>query len=204
MTTQPTAYAGYPFVVGVAVYGSSSPSLLTIEKRSGKSWTKLATVTAGDTNVFVKLPRGNAQHLRATATFGTATVSSDARTVRVVKAAKWQTNRRDDGSYRDPRRPSVRLRIAGGGRKLSGFHADVPTICSSATSPTGTTPDISTIELPTVKLAPDGRFAVSGTYKSVKVRFSGRLKGRKLTGATAVIRTSVCSGSIAVQARRTA
>ena len=128
-------------------------------------------------------------------------MSSATRTVSVAKPSKWQTSRRDDGTYRDAERPSVRFTVSGGGRTLSGFHADVPTVCSSTSSPTGTDPGISTVELPKLRLAPDGGFAVEGTYKSIKVRFSGRLKNRRLTGARAAVRTSACTGSIAVEAK---
>ena len=195
------AYVGYPIVAAVKVESPSSPAQVTIERRSGSTWVAVGEVALNEEDAFIKLPRGKVE-LRATARFGAESLSSPARTVTVAKPLEWQTSRRDDGRYRDAKRPSVRFAVTGGGRTLSGFRADVPTICSSTTSPTGTEPGISTVTLPKVKLAPDGGFAVEGTYKSIKVRFSGRLHGRRLTGARAAIRTSACTGSIAVEARR--
>ena len=195
------AYVGFPVVAAVTVQSASTASALTIERRTGASWRPVATVDPADGDAFITLPRGS-QQLRATARFGTETMSSKTATLAVAKATQWQTAARDDGAYRDAQRPSVRFKITGGGRKLTGFHADVPTVCSSPTSSTGIAPGLSTVELPPVKVAPDGRFALAGTYRSIKVRFSGRLSNRRLTGARAAIRTSTCAGSIAVRARR--
>jgi hypothetical protein len=120
----------------------------------------------------------------------------------VGAARRWTTTARDDGAYRDARRPSVRLRVTGGGRRITGFHADAPTQCSSTTSNTGIEPGISTVTLPPVRVAPDGRFAVAAIYRGTRVRFTGRLRGRALTGVRAAVSTSTCSGSIVVEVRR--
>ena len=55
-----------------------------------------------------------------------------------------------------------------------------------------------------MRIAPDGRFALAATYRGTRVRLTGRLHGRALTGARAAVATAACSGSIAVQARRAA
>jgi hypothetical protein len=191
------AYAGYAFATTTTRTGASIASKLTVERKVGSRWRAAGT---GE-DVILKLPRGSHQ-LRATGLFGAQTVSSPAVKVTVAKASRWQTTRRDDGAYRDTKRPSVRFKVSGGGRRLTGFRADVPTLCASPTSATGTAPGISTLVLPPLKLAPDGGFAVGGTYKGTRYRFTGKLRARKLVGARAAIGTSTCSGSIAVAARR--
>ena len=132
------AYAGYAFATTTTRTGTSIASKLTLERKVGSRWRAAGT---GE-DVILKLPRGP-QQLRATGVFGAQTVSSPAVKVTVAKASRWQTSKRDDGAYRDAARPSVRLRVTGGGRRIIGFKADVPTICSSTTSNTGTAPGIS-------------------------------------------------------------
>jgi hypothetical protein len=96
----------------------------------------------------------------------------------------------------------VRFTVAGKGGRIAGFRADAPTVCSSTTSPTGAEPGSGAAERPLVELAPDGDFGVDGTHTPITLRFSGRAKGRRRTGARAVIRTSSCAGSVAMEARR--
>ena len=64
-------------------------------------------------------------------------------------------------------------------------------------------PNIARVTLPAIKIAPDGRFAFSARISGQTVRFVGRLKGRKLRATRASIAQTNCSGSIAVEARRT-
>lgn len=195
------AYVGFAFVVEVTAGGAATVGGVVLERRAGTGWARVATVTAGDGAAIVRLPRG-AQQLRARSTAGTQEVTSPVVRVTVGAARRWTTTARDDGAYRDARRPSVRFRVTGGGRRITAFHADVPTQCSSTTSSTGIEPGISTVTLPPVRIAPDGRFAVAATYHGTRVRFTGRLRGRALSGARAAVSTSACSGSIAVATRR--
>ena len=197
------AYVGYPFVVAVTAAGASQLGGVVLERRVGSGWVRVAAVDDGADAAIVSLPRGT-QQLRARAASGSQDVTSAAARIAVGPARRWTTTARDDGAYRDARRPSVRFRVAGKGRRITGFRADVPTQCSSTTNPTGIEPGISTVVLPPVRIAPDGRFAVAATSRGTRVRFVGRLHGRALSGARAAVGTSTCSGSIAVQARRAA
>lgn len=193
------AYLGYPFVVALEVTGAAQVGGVVLERRAGSGWVRVAAVDDGADAAIVALPRG-AQQLRARVAAGD--LASPPVRVAVGPARRWTTSGRDDGAYRDPRRPSVRLRVGSGGRRLSGFHADVPTQCSSTTSPTGIAPGLSTVDLPPVRIAPDGRFAVAGTYRGTRVRLTGRLHGRALSGTRVAVAAAACAGSIAVQARR--
>jgi hypothetical protein len=197
LTAPKRAYAGYAFATTTTRTGTSIASKLTVERKVGSRWRQAGT---GE-EAILKLPRG-AHRLRATGVFGAQTISSAQVKVTVARAARWQTSRRDDGTYRDAQRPSVRLRVTGGGRRLTGFRADIPTLCSDPNSATGTSPNISTLVLPALKLAPDGGFAVAGTYKGTGYRFTGKVRSRKLVGARAALRTTACSGSITVAAKR--
>lgn len=193
-----TAYAGYPFVVEASYAGTAGQ--VRLERKAGSSWKTIATFL-GDAEPIVRLDRGR-QVLRIVVQVGADTVTSAMQTVDVKRARGWSTSRRDDGAYRDARRASVRLRIAGGGKRITGFRADVPTLCANPSSSTGTSPNIATVTLPTVRIAPDGRFAFTARIRQQTVRLVGRLSGRKLRDTRASIAQSNCSGSTAVQARR--
>ncbi len=52
---------------------------------------------------------------------GSDSVTSKTQIVNVKRARNWSTSRRDDGAYRDAKRASVRLRVAGGGKRITGF-----------------------------------------------------------------------------------
>jgi hypothetical protein len=173
---------------------------IRVQRRAGGRWRTIAT-SSGSGAPIITLARGK-HTLRAAAEVGGDTVISAARTVKVVRTSRFSTGRRDDGRYRDPKRGSVRFSVAGGGRRISGFTADVPTLCGSAGAPNGFTPGVSTVTLPPVRIAPDGRFALQGTYRNATVRFTGRLRQRRLVGTRVAIAQTTCQGSIAVQARR--
>ncbi len=193
-----TAYAGFPFVVQARYAGTAGH--VRLQRKAGSSW-KTIVAFSGDAEPIIKLGRGR-QVLRIVAQVGSDTVTSKTQTVNVKRARNWSTSRRDDGAYRDRKRASARLRVAGGGRRITGFRVDVPTLCANPTSQTGTSPNILTVTLPTVRIAPDGRFAFTARFKEQTVRLVGRLAGRTLRDTRASIATTGCSGSTAVQARR--
>ncbi len=195
-----TAYAGFPFVVKATYAGTSGQ--VQLQRKAGSTWTTIARFV-GDAEPIVKLERGR-QTLRAVVQVGSDSVTSNSETVDVKRARNWATSKRDDGSYRDPKRASVRFEVTGGGKRITGFHADVPTLCGNPSSTTGTSPNIATVTLPAIKIAPDGRFAFTARIAQQTVRFVGRLAGRKLRETRASIAQTNCSGSIAVEARRIA
>jgi hypothetical protein len=144
----------------------------------------------------VRLPLGRHQ-LRARASIGSDTVISPVRRMRVVRPKGWQTGAEADGLYRDPQRGSVRFRIAGKGRALRDFRADVTTQCPSQPTGIGT----NRVVVRKVKIAPDGRFIAIGRASGIGYELIGRLTGRKVA-ATARVVTDVCAGSINLRARR--
>ena len=89
----------------------------------------------------------------------------------------------------------VRVTVSGRGRRVKVVRAEVPTFC-------GTSPNTTTVALPPISIAPDGRFAFEGTYEGTSVRLVGRLRRRALSGTRLGVATGRCSGSIALQARR--
>ncbi len=194
-----TAYAGYPFVVKATYAGTSGQ--FQLQRKAGSAWTTIARFV-GDAEPIVTLARGR-QTLRIVVQVGSDTVTSKTETVDVKRARNWMTAKRDDGTYRDPQRQSVKLKVTGSGKRITGFQADVPTLCANPSSTTGTSPNIARVTLPQIKIAPDGRFAFTARISGQTVRLVGRLQGRKLRDTRASITQTNCSGSIAVEARRT-
>ena len=142
-----TAYAGYPFVVKATYAGTGGQ--VQLQRKAGSSWKTIARFT-GDAEPIITLAKRGRQTLRTVVQVGSDTVTSKTQTVDVKRARNWSTSRRDDGTYRDPERASVRLEVTGNGKRIAGFQA-----------------------------------------------------GRKLRETRASIAQTSCSGSIAVEARRT-
>ncbi len=189
------AYAGYPFVVRIGLAGSGADRV-ELQRRAGRRWKAVGTVVPrdGDAEPIVRLPRGR-QQLRAVARGAGESAAGRVRTIKVLKPGRWSTGARDDGAYRDARRSSVRVTVSGRGRRVKVVRAEVPTLC-------GTSPNTTTVALPPISIAPDGRFAFEGSSKGTSVRLVGRLRRRALSGTRLGVATGRCSGSIALQARR--
>ena len=193
LTAPARAYAGYPFVAKVG-YPTSGSTVFTVERKTASGWQTLGTPTA-EGEPLLRLPLG-VQHLRAVVRIGADTLTSTVQTVSVAAARRWTTSAQDDGTYRDAARPSVRLSVRDRGHRITGLRADVPTLCGAAG-----TPNISTVELPPVRIAPDGRFAIQGTFAGSSVRLVGRLAGRRLRATHLSIGSGSCTGGIDIDAR---
>jgi hypothetical protein len=199
LRVQRRAYVGYPFVA-TASYSASGSTGSQLQRKVGEKWHAIAKFV-GDGEPILTLPKG-VQTLRTVVKVGGETVTSAPATVAVVAATRFSTGARDDGTYRDPKRPSVRFSVVGSGRTIVGFTADVPTLCGSATTNTGLAPNVGQVTLPPLRIAPDGRFAVTATTKRLTVRLVGRLVLGRLKETRAGISTTNCGGSITVDARR--
>ena len=194
------AYAGYPFLAFAAIEGAPDGTPLSLQRRKGGRWRDVTTGAAsrGEAELVARLRKGRYE-VRALARIGADAVASKPRRLRVAAARGWRTGARDDGAYRDARRPSVRLTVARSGREVRGFEADIPTQCTD----TGTIlPNISSITAPPIRIAPDGRFLFIGGQGGVSVQVRGRIvRGRVKEGVARIV-TSFCRGSITLEPRR--
>ncbi len=200
LTVPARAWAGYPFTatIGYPNPAGGAQTTRTVERRVGTAWRTVATETT-DGSPLVALPRGT-HTLRAVVTVGGQATPSAPRTVRVLRPVAW-TTARADGTYRDRQRPSVRLRVTGDGRRITGFTAEIPLVC---VTPSGSvTPNTATLVLPPVRIAPDGRFAVAARTAGIARRLTGRIVGTRFVATTARFANASCAGSITVGARRT-
>lgn len=193
------AYKGYAVVFAVEPSVDGVYDEEGVQRRAGGAWRTIATRRGGA--VIARLPRGR-QVLRAFVRSGGDTITSAARTVKVAKARKWRTGRRDDGAYRDAQRPSVRLKVSGKGRRITGLRADITADCVDLNAPGGISPGSRRAEFPPLRVAPDGRIAFYGRYRGAEVTLVARLGKRRLRATTLRYSDSACAGSIAVDARR--
>ena len=195
---QPRAYVGYPFFVPIAVDGAPDGTSLLLQRRRGSRWRTVARTSSvlGAARPLVRLVRGR-QRLRVRASLGSDTFTSRVRRVTVRRAARWSTSRRDDGAYRDRVRPSLRLRVERGGRRVRGFAVDVPTTCGTSASP-----NVATVTVGPMRIAPDGRFVTRRRTRSTAVEVAGRVGSRRISGGEARIVAGGCAGSVRFSARR--
>ena len=126
--------------------------------------------------------------------------------VRVRRARGWITRARDDGRYagRSGGERSVRLRIAGGGRKLRSFTAQVAMLCPTPGMVGQFTTQIGSAAISRARIAPDGSFvAAARPEAATAIRIRGRLRGRRITGGRVELSVGTCQGSVAFTAART-
>jgi hypothetical protein len=192
------AWAGYPFAVTIALPGVGNGAPVRIERKAGKKCKRLATTSTRAEGVVV-LKRGR-HTLRAVATVGNQRVTSAAKKIKVRRAAGWKTSGRDDGAYRG-RKPTVKLKVARGGRQIKKFSASVAMLCPGI-DPGQFTTQIGTAAVNTIKIAPDGGLIAALTPDrdtSILVRGTlrrGRVKGR------AQMSVGPCAGNTSFSARR--
>ena len=198
LTPQSRAYAGYPFFVPISVDGAPDGTSLVLQRRAGSRWRTVARTSAvlGAARPLVRLPRGR-QRLRVRARLGSDAFTSAVRRVTVRRPGRWSTSRRDEGAYRDGSHPSLRLRVERSGRRVRGFTVDVPTTCGASASP-----NVATVTVAPMRIAPDGRFVVRRRSSSTAVEVAGRLGSRRVSGGEARIVAGGCAGSVRFSARR--
>lgn len=194
-------YAGFPVLVTLSTRAALSGGTVALERRVGSRWRPVDSTRfdADGTPFVASLPAGR-QVLRARV--GGITIAG--RTVTVLRPGRRATSARDDGAY-GPRaaapNATLRMRVAGGGTRVTAFRASVAVLCPGA----GVGDARFTIAFATLasaKVAPDGRVAArTTTAAGTEVRLTGRLAARRFTGAVA-LKLGGCSGSRAIVATR--
>ncbi len=197
-----TTYAGFGTLVPISVTGAERP-VVTLQRRKGGTWVKLPSVNALNfTNDHIATFPAGRYAVRASVTLPrSGTVTSPEKTI-TVKRSKRGTPKAD-GAYADARY-DLKATVARGGRQLRKFTVHVSGTCPIPDGNGGVNlnPTILSVVVPTVRIAPDGRFARAVPVSGNKVHLSGRLHKRRLTG-TVVADTGPCSGTIsAFSARR--
>lgn len=194
------AYAGFAFRFPITVLDAPDGTTLAIERRTRVgAWKRVGTTasSSGRATPLLRLRKGT-YTLRAVAQLGSDRVASNVVVVRVLAARTWQTDADDDGTYRDAKRPSVRFSVASRGRWVRGFRADIPTQCFT----NGVIqPNISSVTMPPVPIAPDGRFVAIVRRGGVNVELDGRVVDGAVTKGHARTVAGSCAGSIEYTAR---
>jgi hypothetical protein len=194
------AYAGYLVAIGLRLRGVADGARATLQRRVGGRWKAVGSdgLLGGKGEVVVALPRGR-QRLRASVRSGDETLVGAERSLVVETARDWRTGSDDDGVYRG--RLSTRLEVAGDGRTVRGFEADVPMLCPGVVGGQLMT-QIGHTALRRIRVAPDGSFiggGVIGRQTATLVR--GRVARGKVTGR-AELSVGTCTGSASFSASR--
>lgn len=196
------AYAGYGTLVPIAVTGATRP-VITLQRKRGKGWVKVPSLNALNfrNDHVATFPAGKYAVRAVTSLPQAGTVTSPERTITVARSKKGTP--KSDGAYADARY-DLKAVVARGGRQLKKFSAHVSGTCPIPNGQGGINlnPTILSVVMPTVKIAPDGRFAKAFPAQGQKLHLSGRLHKQTLTG-TVVADTGPCTGTIsAFRARR--
>jgi hypothetical protein len=196
------AWAGYPFALAIAVPGAGDGTPVRVQRKAGRKWKRLASTEAIGERAEAVLTLKRGRHtLRAVATIGDQAVTSPAKKVTVARASHWTTSRADDGAYRG-RKPTVRLKVAGGGRRIKSFSARIAMLCPGVL-PGQFTTQIGTAALRKVKIAPDGSFLAAATPdRSTSILVRGRLHHGRVTKGRVQLSVGPCSGSNRFTAHR--
>jgi hypothetical protein len=200
------AFAGYPVAVPLRLAGVPDGASVTLQRRVGKRWKAVGAGSAAKERgeVIAVLPAG-VQSLRASARLGTQAVVSPAVTLRVRPASSPRvTSAADDGAWGGTT-PSVRFRVAGGGRTITGFRAGVTMLCPQVGLPFGQgqlTTQAGFAIVRSARIAPDGRFIATYARNGTAALVRGTLRGGRLTGGVAELSVGTCSGSGTFTARR--
>jgi hypothetical protein len=199
-------YGGFPFILPLALTGVPDFTVVRVQRRSGARWVAAGSATAlrERAEATVTLPRGRTR-LRVVARLGDEQVTSPEAPVTARRARRWKTGARDDGRYtgRPPGLRSVRVAVAGGGRRLRGFTAQVPMLCPTPGMVGQFTTQVGTAAIERIKVAPDGSFVGAATpERATSIRVRGRLRGRAITSGRVELSVGACQGSSAFSARR--
>lgn len=200
------AFAGYPVAVPLRLAGVPDGASVTLQRQVGARWKALGTGRASKERgeVIATLPSG-VQRLRVSVRLGAQTVASPVRTLRVRPAAAPRvTTGRDDGAWTGAS-PSVRFRVTGGGRTITGFRAAVTMVCPQVGLPGGqgqVTTRAGFAVISRARIAPDGRFIAAATGRGSAALVRGTVRGGRLTGGVAELSVGTCSGSGKFTARR--
>jgi hypothetical protein len=194
LTVPKLAYRGYPVIASVRAGGVLDGGKVTVQRRAGKKWKKVASTTVFHERgrVVFKLPGGVAR-LRLKAVGGT----SHARAVKVVPARNWTTTH-DAGAYRGMH---TKLTVAAGGRTVRDFSATVSMFCVGPTIPDNHIM-IGVAPVKRAKVAPDGRFYSRTKHgHSTVIEVSGRVFHGRVKGSVELT-VGTCDGTEAFSLKR--
>jgi len=201
LTAPKRLYAGYPALLSLSSGATLAGGTVVLERRAGARWRTLDEVAfdIDGTPLIATLPRGR-HALRARV--GNRVIAQ--RIVTVLRPGTRGTSTADDGAYR-PRRTApnatLRLRITGGGTRLTGFRASVAVLCPG-TGPGENRFVIGFATLRSARVAPDGTVvARTVTGAGTRVQLTGRLRDRRFSGSVTLKRGS-CTGTRALAAVR--
>jgi hypothetical protein len=198
LTVPKTAYGGYPVIASVRAGGVADGGTVTVQRRAGKKWKKVASTTIHHERgrIVLKLPRGRVP-LRVTAVGGV----SHARVVKVVAARNWTTTH-DVGSYRGKAEGAdLTVKVAGGGRQLRDFDTEVTMFCVGPTIPDNHLM-IGVAPVKRAKIAPDGRFYARNKHGSnTVIELSGRVHNGRVKGQVELT-VGTCDGTADFNVKR--
>jgi hypothetical protein len=194
LTVPKRAYRGYPVIASIRAGGVPDGGKVTVQRRVGKKWKKVASTTISRERgkVVFKLPGGVAR-LRLKAVGGT----SHARVVKVVAARNWTTTH-DVGAYQDK---NTKLTIAAAGRQVRDFKATVSMFCVGPTIPDNHIM-IGFAPVKRAKIAPDGHFYSRTKHgHSTVIELSGRVRHGRVKGSVELT-VGTCDGTEALSLKR--
>jgi hypothetical protein len=201
LTVPKRAFRGYPVIASVHAGGVPDGGTVTVQRRAGRKWKKVAstTVHAQRGTVVFTLPRGRVR-VRLKAVLGTQSATSPVRAVKVVRARGWTTTH-DVGRYRGKAEGAdLTLNVGGGGRQIRDFNTEVTMFCVGPTIPDNHFM-IGVAPVKRAKVAPDGRFYVRKKHgNSTMIELSGRVRRGRVKGQVRLA-VGTCDGTADYSAR---
>jgi hypothetical protein len=201
LDVQRRAFGGYPIVATVHAAGVPNGGGVTVERRAGHSWARLASTTVHQERgtVVFKLPRGRAR-LRLAGVVGAERATSPVRVVKVVRARHWTTTG-DVGRYRgEAEGADLTLTVARGGRQIRDFETEVSMFCVGPTIPDNHFM-IGVAPVKRARIAPDGRVYLHAEHgDSTTIELSGRVRDGRVKGQVRLA-VGTCDGTADYSAR---
>jgi hypothetical protein len=189
------AFGGYPIVASVGAGGVPDGGKVTVQRRAGRKWKRVASTTARRErgSVVFKLPKGHLR-VRVKAVVGTQSAVSPVRRINVVRARGWTTTH-DVGSYRGKAEGArLDLKVAGGGRQIRDFQTAVTMFCVGPTIPDNHLM-IGVAPVKRARVAPDGRFYLRAKHASnTVIVLSGRVHRGRVKGQVELT-VGTCDGT---------
>lgn len=189
------AFGGYPIVAPLRAAGVPDGGKVTVQRRAGRRWKRVASATVLQErgSVVFKLPNGR-QRVRLKAVVGTQGGTSPVRVVRVARARAWSTTH-DAGPYRGRAEGAkLTLTVAAGGRQIRDFQTDVSMFCVGPT-PADNHILIGVAPVKRARIAPDGRFYSRTKHgSSTVIVLSGRVRHGRVKGQVELT-VGTCDGT---------
>jgi hypothetical protein len=200
LTVPKKAFRGYPIVAPVHAAGVPDGGKVTVQRRAGKKWRRVASTTVfreRGTVVF-RLPKGRVR-VRLKARVGTQSDTSRVRVVRVAAPRGWTTTH--DGRYRGKAEGAdLTLKVASGGRQIRDFDTEVSMFCVGPT-PADNHFLIGVAPVKRAKIAPDGRFYSRTKHAtSTVIVLSGRVHNGRVKGQVELT-VGTCAGTADYRAK---